>query len=315
MHKSLFICLFLGCSMLPEAFAQSDTIFINSNGQVVPRDEADLYRIVTGYHEADSIYAIEDYYLTGEIEMEGGFWKSPISNISRGHFVHYYKNGQPKSKGKRKAIKSGLWKYWYRNGQMKAELLHVPERIDYLDNYEIVSCWDSTGNTLVEQGEGIFLWYNEAGYLQDSGRVEKQLKEGDWTGYRAVGKLNYREIYKQGELQQGESYDTLGNQYQYQELSVQPEYGPGMTAFYQYVARHLKYPRKARRKNIQGKVFISFVVDKTGKLTKVETIKGIGGGCDRSAEQTISQAPAWVPGLRRGQPVRVRMVVPITFRL
>ena len=314
-NKFLLSYLLCWCFPLSEATAQGDTIFINQNGQAVSRSEADLYRLVVGYNEADSIYSVRDYFLTGEIEMEGGIWKSATSNVLRGRFVHYYKNGQRKSEGSRKTIKIGRWKYWYRNGQPKAELLHVFEGGDFLDNYEIISCWDSTGNALVEQGTGIFMWYSEMGYLQDSGRVANQLKEGSWVGYRASGDISYQEVYRQGELQRGQSYDTLGHRYQYQELSVQPEYELGMAAFYQYIANHIKYPRKARRKKIQGKVFVSFVVDKKGKLTKVHTIKGIGGGCDRSAEQTLREAPPWVPGQRRGQPVRVRMVLPITFRL
>lgn len=95
----------------------------------------------------------------------------------------------------------------------------------------------------------------------------------------------------------------------------QPEPIGGLRAFYQYVGERLKYPNQARRMGIQGKVFVQFVVDKDGKLNDVEAIKGIGAGCDEEAVRVISGAPHWKPGKQRGRPVKVRMILPITFKL
>lgn len=95
----------------------------------------------------------------------------------------------------------------------------------------------------------------------------------------------------------------------------QPEPAGGMSAFYEYVAKNLKYPILARRNNIEGRVYIEFVVEKDGSLTDVKIIKGIGGGCDEEAIRIIKNAPKWNPGKQRGRPVRVKMVLPILFRL
>lgn len=89
----------------------------------------------------------------------------------------------------------------------------------------------------------------------------------------------------------------------------------GFSAFYAYVGENLKYPRLAQRGNIQGRVYIEFVVEKDGSLTDIKTMKGIGGGCDEEACRIIGNAPNWKPGKQRGQPVRVKMVIPILFRL
>ncbi|MGD9327782.1 MAG: TonB family protein [Cyclobacteriaceae bacterium] len=98
-------------------------------------------------------------------------------------------------------------------------------------------------------------------------------------------------------------------------VEQQPEPIGGFSAFYKYVGENLKYPKLAQRGNIQGRVYIEFVVEKDGSLTDIKTMKGIGGGCDEEACRIIGNAPKWKPGKQRGRPVRVKMVIPILFRL
>lgn len=95
----------------------------------------------------------------------------------------------------------------------------------------------------------------------------------------------------------------------------QPEPQGGMQAFYEYVGKNLKYPSQARRMGVEGKVFVQFVVNTDGSLTDVQAIKGIGAGCDEAAVEVVKNAPKWKPGKQRGRAVRVRMVLPITFKL
>ncbi len=95
----------------------------------------------------------------------------------------------------------------------------------------------------------------------------------------------------------------------------QPEPNGGIQAFYDYVNKNMKYPSQARRMGVEGKVFVQFVVNTDGSLTDVKAIKGIGAGCDDEAVRVIKSAPKWKPGKQRGRAVRVRMVLPITFKL
>ncbi len=95
----------------------------------------------------------------------------------------------------------------------------------------------------------------------------------------------------------------------------QPTPDGGMQAFYKYIGDKLKYPAQARRMGIEGKVFVQFVVDKNGNLTEVQAVKGIGAGCDEEAVRVIQGAPKWKPGKQRGRAVKVRMILPITFKL
>jgi len=89
----------------------------------------------------------------------------------------------------------------------------------------------------------------------------------------------------------------------------------GMPAFYEYVAKKMKYPAQARRMGIEGKVFVEFVIERDGSITDVKAIKGIGAGCDEEAVRVVESAPKWKPGKQRGKPVRQRMVLPISFKL
>ena len=131
-------------------------------------------------------------------------------------------------------------------------------------------------------------------------------------------------LYNGNGVQVGFGEERIGNFTSYGSNQVdeiftivedQPTPPGGMSAFYKYVATSLRYPAQARRMGIEGKVFVQFVVGKDGTLTDVQAIKGIGAGCDEEAVRVISRAKKWSPGKQRGRPVRVRMILPITFKL
>jgi protein TonB len=96
---------------------------------------------------------------------------------------------------------------------------------------------------------------------------------------------------------------------------TQPAPVGGYEAFYKYIGKNIKYPDQARKMGVEGKVFVQFVIDKDGSITDINVMKGIGSGCDEEAIRVIKSAPKWTPGKQRGRPVRVRMSVPIIFRL
>jgi TonB family protein len=77
----------------------------------------------------------------------------------------------------------------------------------------------------------------------------------------------------------------------------------------------MSYPLPARQRGVEGRVNVQFVVEKDGSLTDVRAIKGIGEGCDSEAVRVVQNAPSFRPGTQRGKPVRVRMVMPIIFKL
>ncbi len=95
----------------------------------------------------------------------------------------------------------------------------------------------------------------------------------------------------------------------------QPEYPGGMKAFYKDVFRNLRYPDEARKSGVSGRVFVSFVVTKTGEMDSIKVVKGIGAGCDDEAIRLMKKLKKWKPGTIDGKEVDVVMVLPITFKL
>jgi protein TonB len=76
----------------------------------------------------------------------------------------------------------------------------------------------------------------------------------------------------------------------------------------------IKYPEIARKAGVEGRVIVQFVVDENGNVTEPTVVRGIGAGCDQEAVRAVSEAK-FTPGLQRGNPVKVKMSLPITFRL
>ncbi len=94
-----------------------------------------------------------------------------------------------------------------------------------------------------------------------------------------------------------------------------PEFPGGMKAMYQFIADNLKYPKEATKANIEGKVFVAFVVSHTGEIQNVEISKGIGYGCDEECVRVVRSMPRWTPGRQSGKDVPVRYVIPFSFTL
>jgi protein TonB len=94
-----------------------------------------------------------------------------------------------------------------------------------------------------------------------------------------------------------------------------PSFPGGEDQIYAYLARNLHYPVLAREAGIQGRVFVTFVVERDGSITDIRVLRGIGGGCDEEAVRVVENMPEWTPGKQRGIPVRVQFNLPIKFTL
>lgn len=96
---------------------------------------------------------------------------------------------------------------------------------------------------------------------------------------------------------------------------VDPEFPGGMEALYKYLAENIKYPEQAKAEKMQGRVAVSFVIEKDGSVTNAKVVRGIGGGCNEEALRVVNAMPKWTPGRMSDEPVRVNYVLPITFKL
>ena len=94
-----------------------------------------------------------------------------------------------------------------------------------------------------------------------------------------------------------------------------PEFPGGTASLLEYLRKTIKYPAVCRENNVQGRVVISFIIDTDGSITEAEVIKSVDPLLDAEALRTISKMPAWKPGRKNGNIVKVRYSVPINFRL
>ena len=105
------------------------------------------------------------------------------------------------------------------------------------------------------------------------------------------------------------------NQQVFDVVEKMPEYPGGQAALFEYLSKNVKYPEDAAKKKIEGRVLVTFVVNTDGSITDIEVFKKAFPSLDAEAVRVISGMPKWTPGEQKGQKVRVKYTVPISFRL
>ena len=94
-----------------------------------------------------------------------------------------------------------------------------------------------------------------------------------------------------------------------------PEFPGGDLGLMKYIKKNIKYPKIAKDNNITGKVYVSFIVDKSGSATNVKIVRGVDDNLDAEAIRVIKSLPKYKPGKQRGKAVRVMFTIPINFKL
>ena len=94
-----------------------------------------------------------------------------------------------------------------------------------------------------------------------------------------------------------------------------PEFPGGIQEFMSFLSKNIKYPASAMAKNVQGRVIVQFVVEKDGTPTEFKVIRSVDPDLDAEALRVMKEMPKWKPGMQRGQVVRVKYTLPVTFRL
>ena len=98
-------------------------------------------------------------------------------------------------------------------------------------------------------------------------------------------------------------------------MKLTPSFLGGIEALYKFIQENLKYPQLALENGIQGKVYVTFVVDTTGEIVNPRILRDIGGGCGAAAIRIVKSMPRWTPGKISGKVVPVQFNLPITFTL
>ena len=101
----------------------------------------------------------------------------------------------------------------------------------------------------------------------------------------------------------------------YTVVENQPVFPGGEAALTKFIAANLKYPAFAAENGIQGRVTLSFVVEKDGSIDNIEVMRSPADELSQEAIRVVNSMPKWKPGQQKGKPVRVKYVLPVTFRL
>lgn len=98
-------------------------------------------------------------------------------------------------------------------------------------------------------------------------------------------------------------------------VEVMPSFPGGNGALMSYLSSNVKYPVVAQENGVQGRVIVSFVVERDGSISDVKVVRSVDPSLDREAARVVKSMPKWNPGKQNGSAVRVKYNVPVSFRL
>ena len=101
----------------------------------------------------------------------------------------------------------------------------------------------------------------------------------------------------------------------YTTVDVEPKFPGGMDGLALFLQRNIKYPKAAQEANLEGTVYVSFVVERNGEVSNVKILRGIGYGCEDECIRVVKLMPKWKPGKNNGRKVRVQYNLPVRFIL
>ena len=101
----------------------------------------------------------------------------------------------------------------------------------------------------------------------------------------------------------------------FKSVEQMPQFPGGEAALMKYLSSHINYPPMAAENNVQGRVVVQFVVDKTGKVGEVKVVRSVDKDLDKEAIRVVKLLPKFTPGRQNGQPVRVWYTLPVQFKL
>ncbi len=145
-------------------------------------------------------------------------------------------------------------------------------------------------------------------------------KTGIWKYYYPNGDLEQEYDYSKNEIvsfkpeNSGLNYQIISdNDTIYAVLDRQPMVVGGRNAYYETIAKNLRYPVSAIKSGATGKVFVSFMVDENGNTSNYNLVKKGDKSLDAEAVRVVKLIDNWLPAIKDGKPVKVIHVVPITF--
>jgi len=302
-------------------FSQKQNVyFLKNNGMYVEtRDSADYIRIISEPDSASTLYNVSEFYIGGKQRLIG---KSITVDPPRyeGKCLSYFPNGLKMSIANfTNGARSGLQYRFFPNGKpyLVEEFAVDGQPDNRFRDYQIKACYDSLGTTLAENGNGyVKIYDDDFKAIFEEGAIKDGKHEGNWKGYESKRKVTFFENYSDGKLVSGTAkYDDGSTSTYSNSRGTQPEFKGGIPSFGQYLSANIRYPNDERRSGIEGRVILTFIVEKDGSVSDVRVSKSASPGLDEEALRVIKKSAHWIPGTLYGKPVRVAYSVPVSFKL
>jgi TonB family protein len=311
--------------------ADSLVYYYKKSGKQVPiKDSADYYRVILppDTNIDRDLYRVFDYYPDGKIRRVATSLNVNVFPTLDGVCMFYFPNGKRKEVCQYKNGRLiGAISDYYPNGK-----LYGIFRIDgfiygsYDDTYRgylpaadfryrfyVEELRDSTGNELVQNGNGHFIIYDDKFQkVLEEGDLKNNKKEGNWNGLIADSGKFVCSFHKD-ELKSGTSYTNSGNHYDFKKFAINAVFSDGMDEFFRYIKNHLQYPEAAKKHNATGSVVVEFYVETDGRVTEVKAIQSVIKSLDDEAVRVISESPLWIPAYQFGIPIRSKHTVNVNF--
>jgi TonB family protein len=264
---------------------------------------ADMYKLDT----------ISDLYY--KLETFNTHYFESITRIGK-HTI-YWKEGEKSAEGMmKKGRRIGLWKNWYKNGEKMSQWMYFEQKKLLKKKYkpaQLINFWNRKGEQTVKDGTGEYFYITEKG-AEHRGKIVAYKKQGLWMGFRKNGERMYKEVYKNGKLKNGESWDKYGNRYTYKEVFVNTSLSGGMKRLQKMIVKNFMIPKYALENGIQGLMLVQFTVNKEGHIENIEVRKKLCKPCDREAIRMVKLLKKWKPAKSRGQNVNVKYTLPLRIQ-
>ncbi|QHS54748.1 TonB family protein [Mucilaginibacter sp. 14171R-50] len=294
--------------------------YLKKNGKYTNQpDSADYTRVIDQPDSGSVLFNVTEFYKNGKRKLVG---KSAVADppIYEMQQITYYESGNRQNlssfvKGK----KVGNSYEYYPNGQLYRAIKYpdAPGQKSIDPGYDIITSFDSLGVAYVKDGEGNYKGYSDDfKSVTETGQIHNGKKDGVWTGENKGIHSTFTEKYNNGELIEGVSVNDKNETFKYTGTrGTPPTFKGGSAAFGRYLGNSIVYPAYARQNIIEGRVILTFVVEKDGEINDIKVVKSVDPVLDDEAVRVLGQSPKWLPGTIMGQQVRVVYSIPINFAL
>lgn len=283
--------------------------FLDSLKNITTEPNYKYIRVVENYKNQEKLFLFTDYYRSGKVNMKAISTKKDKPNF-QGPRIEYYENGNKKQESN--YIDNNLndtQLEWYDNGEKKSEKEISWDSENKNTIVKIVQFWNKDKQQTVIDGNGQYEDSDENIY--EKGPIKQGKKEGVWEGKNLKEIYTFSEIYRDGEFISGISSDKENNKFPYKVLLEKATPTKGMSDFYSFIAKNYRTPSL---QGLQGKVYITFIIDTDGSLSDFKILRDIGHGTGEEAIRVLKKAEKWIPGKMRGMPAKVSYSLPITIQ-